>query len=154
MRTSLRRRQCCSIALIVSAVTGCGHPPHDLAFARESSVGDEIPRAMIDSLRGRVQTALDLVRLLRPTLLISRDSRVAPSRTTGPFADTPGVRVYVDELYMGDAQTLAFIPARSVVSIRRYSGATTPPRYSPRYGERLTSGVIVIITSASAAQRR
>lgn len=139
-------------AALASVACGCTSR-RPASPAPPSAISAEISRAQIDSVRDRVGTALELIRLVRPSMLVSRETHAVPLRSSGGTPrtdDALDVTVYVDELYVGNLEVLSSIPARSIVAIRRMSLATAPTRY----GQGLAAGTIVITTSAAPDRRR
>jgi hypothetical protein len=132
-----------SIALAtVLGPIGCATAP-----ARPASEGvkrrNDIEVAEIRSAPDRLLTAADLVRVLRPEMLTSRDR--TSSRTIG--AINP-IQVYVDGVPNGGHEALVSVPASAVVRLQRL----TPVEASSRYGGSHPGGVILVTTLSSLAR--
>jgi hypothetical protein len=98
----------------------------------------------IDAIRGRVDNGYDVVRLLRPFMLVVRDrSRLQVPTVLGPN-DSPGVRVYLDDVSVGGIEMLRNVPKDAIVRVQWLSAidATT------RYGGGHLAGVIAVTTGA------
>ena len=123
---------------------GCATAP---APARPASEGvkrrNDIEVAEIRSAPARLLTAADIVRVLRPEMLTSRDR--TSSRTIG--AINP-IQVYVDGVPNGGHEALVSVPASAVVRLQRL----TPVEASSRYGGSHPGGVILVTTISSLAR--
>jgi len=142
---------CATLVLSISMTAACGasrSTPRRPAHTSSPSGAMEIPRTELNLLREHVPSAYDLIRRLRPTMLISRDPSLSydPTRQLSP--DAPGVSLYVDGVHVGGLEILSSIPARSITSIRRISAATA----STQFGAGLSAGAIVITTEAPSAR--
>lgn len=146
MRTSVRLRQIALISVVASlaplACRASTRDPQPRSAKAAAPPPLEIPPAAIERARGRAKTALDLIRLLRPSMLTLRDARVTPPRSQVPFVEPSELSVYVDGLHVGGLRALTLVPARSVLTIHRLPAATA----GPQYGAALPGGVIVITT--------
>jgi len=130
-----------ALTMMVGAI-GCA-----TARARPSSEvrrRNDIEVAEIRSAPNRLLTAADIVRVLRPEMLTSRDR--TSSRTT--VGATNAIQVYVDGIPNGGYETLASVPASAVARLQRL----TPVEASSRYGGSHPGGVILVTTVASAAR--
>lgn len=102
----------------------------------------EISRAEIEAEMVRFSTTYDLIRVLRPGMLVTRDViRESRSPVTIPQAGR-GMRVYLDGVPHGGVETLTMIPASSVASVRWLSGVDA----TIRYGTGNAAGAIVVTT--------
>lgn len=133
------------LAVIVGtlAVPGCGASPPAMR-SRTGPERTEITLAEVRPVARRVTNAYDVVRTVRPWMLVVRDrSRLL---TAGPSTpnDTRGVRVYIDDISVGGVETLRTIPRDAIVFIQWFSAidATT------RYGDGHLAGVIAVTTGA------
>lgn len=131
------------VLLIAAALTlGCGGGAGTGASAttdtrRVRGPADVIPEAEIAA--GSYQTALEAVQNLRPGMLIPRG---VGSDATGVSAASIPIVVYMDDVRLGELQSMVNIPAGRVKEIRFLNArdATT------RYGTGHSSGVILVIT--------
>ena len=135
------------VGTVAVSMLGCTHGTTPVAKPGVASAGraSEIARPELDSLRSRYRNVYDLIRAVRPGMLISRELRaVTPSRDA-PRSEPSGVKVFVDDVYVGGVDVLAAIPIRSIVFVHRMTAtdATT------RYGSGMTGGVIAITTAAT-----
>lgn len=96
----------------------------------------------------RLQTAADIIRLLRPGMVVERDAAgayyVDATHTSRPHH----LVVYVDDVPVGGLDVLASIPAKAVFRIRRL----TPSEATTRYGTEVASDIIAITTYAASAR--
>lgn len=88
---------------------------------------------------GSYQTALEAVQNLRPNMLVPRG---VGSDESGLRAASVSIVVYMDDVRLGEAQSMVNIPASRVKEIRFVNArdATT------RYGTGHSSGVILVTT--------
>ena len=96
----------------------------------------------IDPIRGGVDNAYDVVRLLRPFMLVVRDgSQLQVPTRSGPN-DSRAVRVYIDDVSVGGIEMLHNVPKDAIVNVQWLSAidATT------RYGRGHMAGVIAVTT--------
>lgn len=98
---------------------------------------DVIPEAEIAA--GSYQTALEAVQNLRPAMLIPRG---VGADAAGVSATSIAIVVYMDDVRLGEVQSMVNIPASRVKEIRFLNArdATT------RYGTGHSSGVILVTT--------
>lgn len=97
---------------------------------------DEIQRAEILERAGNDETALDVIRRLRPAWLRARGQK----SLTDPNARFPVV--YIDEIRHGGLNTLHRIPASEILSMEFFGTADA----TTRWGTGHLSGVINIVT--------
>jgi hypothetical protein len=103
---------------------------------------DDVSRGEILTVLGRSSTAYDLVKVLRPTMLLRRTViGVEPTATLMP-KELPGVHIHIDDVRVGDINVLFTIPAQTVASIQWLSATEA----STRYGNGHTAGVISVTT--------
>jgi hypothetical protein len=132
-------------ALLSLIVAACVPPTHTTGATRSSRIPGEIRRAEIDAEAGRFATAYEIVRTLRPNMLVSRDFSARPKPTGQHWQATHGIKVYLDGVPYGGVGSLASIPANAVLEIHWLSAldATT------RYGTGHAAGVVAV-TSRTA----
>ena len=131
-------------ALVSLTVLGCLPPSAPARPARPGTNLHEISRAEVDAGHWSGGTAYDLIRALRPGMLIARGvstTLVARSGGSAPRT-TRGIKVYLDGVPVGGVETLTSIPATTVQDVRWLSAveATT------RYGTGNVDGAIVVRT--------
>ena len=129
-------------ALLSLTVAGCLPPSASAGTRRPGSTLHEIPRAEIDANSTRFATAYDIVRLLRPTMLVSHDVAPRPQATNTRWQARSGVKVYLDGMPYGTIESLATIPANTVLDVRWLS----PMDATTRYGTGNTGGAIQVTT--------
>ena len=144
MRFRTRAGLAASIALAtvlgpIACATAPARPASEAVKRR-----NDIEVAEIRSAPDRLLTAADIVRVLRPEMLTSRD-RTSSRTTVG--AINP-IQVYVDGVPNGGHETLVSVPASAVVRLQRL----TPVEASSRYGGSHPGGVILVTTVASLAR--
>jgi hypothetical protein len=127
------------------AAAACRHAPSSATpTPRRRSVGqrDDITRKDIQAVLDQSSTAYDIVKLLRPEMLLRRTvSGVEPTARQLPN-ELPGLHVHVDDVRVGTVDFLSTIPARAVASIQWLS----PSDASTKYGNGHTAGVIAVAT--------
>lgn len=133
-------------AFLSFAILGCAPPSASSRSTLVTRRQSEIPLAEIERDPTRFGTAYDIVRLLRPSMLVSRgvSTTRSQSRLSMRAADY-GIKVYLDGIRYGGVESLSMIPASMVFEIRWLSAieATT------RYGTGNVAGAIEI-TSRNA----
>jgi hypothetical protein len=131
-------------ALVSLTVLGCLPPSGPAHPARPGTNPDEISRAEVDAGDWPGGTAYDLIRALRPRMLIARGVSTRLVARPGGSAPlmTRGIKVYLDGVPVGGVETLTSIPATTVQDVRWLSAvdATT------RYGTGNADGAIVVRT--------
>lgn len=105
---------------------------------------DEITTAEIRGVLLRVSTAYDLVKLLRPRMLLQRPVSGVEPLPLLMANEMRGVHVHLDDTQVGSLELLSRISAREVVSIRWLE----PSEASTKYGNGHTAGVIAVLTEA------
>ena len=133
-------------ALLYLIVLGC-IPPSTTARSYPGKSPDEIPRVEIDAERAQYATAYDLVRALRPSMLHSRERAFERQSPTTLWQASHGIKLYLDGIAYGGLESLATIPAASVMDVRWLSAldATT------RFGTGNAAGAILV--SSRSARR-
>lgn len=142
MRTSSMARGALVAALAAAA---CHHAAANLggsAVPRSAGQRGDITRQNIQTVQEQASTAYDIVKLLRPEMLLRRTvTGVEPTAGFMPN-ELPGLHVHVDGSRVGAVDLLSTIPARAVASIRWLS----PADASIQYGNGHTAGVIAVTT--------
>jgi hypothetical protein len=133
-------------ALIVAlAAAACRHTPTSMEPARTTRLAgqrDDITRQDIQAVLQQSSTAYDIVKLLRPEMLLRRTvTGVEPVARLLPN-ELPGLHVHVDDVRVGGVDLLSTIPAGAVASVRWLS----PSGASTKYGNGHTAGVIAVTT--------
>ena len=125
---------------MLTVVVGCAPPSTHYGTGRATRDPSEIPSTEIESQRTRFATAYDIVRALRPNMLVSHDVSRGPQPRMGVWQSRHGIKVYLDGLPYGGLEALAMIPATSVSAMRWLSAvdATTV------YGTGNTAGAILV----------
>jgi hypothetical protein len=145
----MRARILRSVLSVILAVTVGGCASHARRGSATTALSLERVNAILmpelDSLRARYRNPYELIRAVRPGMLISRDFRPPVSRPDATRSEPIGVKVFVDDVYLGGIETLTTIPLRSIVFIQRM----TPADATIRYGSGMTGGVIAITTLAT-----
>jgi hypothetical protein len=109
---------------------------------------NEIPWVEIEPNLWRLTTAGDIVRALRPSMLVPRDAGALHQVANPGTVDGRGIDVYVDDLWIGGREILEQIPALDVLNVRRLSSSEA----TLRYGTGHPNGVIVVTTHRNAAR--
>lgn len=126
----------------VGCLGSAGAPPRSELVRQRDDIGlSEIQAAAM-----RVSTGLDLVRSLRPEMLVVRNQaslRTAEQRLRS-------IEVYIDESPHVGLETLAAIPARDIARVQRL----TPVAAGAKYGGSHPDGVIVVTTLLKASASR
>jgi hypothetical protein len=132
-------------ALVVAlAAVACRHTPAHAGSPATRSAGQrsEITQEDIRMVQQQASTAYDIVKLLRPRMLLRRTvTGVEPTARQLPN-EVPGLHVHVDDIRVGTVDFLSTIPARVVASIQWLS----PSEASTKYGNGHTAGVIAVTT--------
>jgi hypothetical protein len=102
----------------------------------------DITQPEIQTVLGRSSTAYDIVKFLRPEMLLRRTVTGVEPTPAMMAKELPGVHVHVDDVRVGNFDILSTIPARAVTSIRWLSATDA----STRFGNGHTAGVIVVTT--------
>jgi hypothetical protein len=126
----------------ILAIGACGGGAGTGASATTESRRTRGPADLITETEvstGSYQTALEVVQNLRPGMLIPRG---VGSDASGLSATSIAIIVYMDDVRLGEVQSLVNIPASRVKEIRFLNArdATT------RYGTGHSSGVILVTT--------
>lgn len=125
---------------VVGCATPSGTRPHRSDPSARSI--DEITLEEIKSVLPRTSSAADIIRTVRPGLVMPRYPVVARSANGDAMLRANMIQVYVDNVPYGGVETLALIPAASVRSVRRL----TPLDAVTRFGGSHLNGVIVVTT--------
>jgi hypothetical protein len=97
----------------------------------------------VDAIRGRVDNAFDVVRLLRPSMLVARGSRPSPgSRLSVMPNDQHQIHVYLDRVAVGGIEMLQRVPKEAIVRVEWLSSIDA----TIRYGAGHMAGVIDVTT--------
>jgi hypothetical protein len=97
----------------------------------------------IVSSGGNMESALDIVERLRPTMMRPRASTFGAVRSDGTQGgESIPVVAFVDEIRLGDVTNLRSVPAAQVLEIRYISATDATQRWGTGY----SSGVIQVIT--------
>jgi hypothetical protein len=132
-------------ALVPLIVLGC-MPPSTTAgtTTRSAKTYTEIQSAEIDARAVEFRTAYDIVHTLRPSMLVSRERAVERQSPATLWQARRGIKVYLDGIAYGGVESLATIPASTVLEVRWLSAldATT------RFGTGNIAGAI-LVTSLS-----
>jgi hypothetical protein len=134
-------------AIVCLGALGCVRavalPTSDLVVRR-----NDIGQAEIQSVLQNLATAHDIVRSLRPEMLVARDA--APiQRGVSAERGARAVEVYVDDFPHGGLETLAAIPARAVARIQRI----TPVEAASRFGGTHPGGIVIVTTVTNRVRR-
>lgn len=103
---------------------------------------DEITRQEIQTVLSQSASAYDVVKRLRPEMLLRRSVTGVEPTPAMMAKELPGVHVHVDDVRVGSFDLLSTIPATAVSSIRWLSATEA----STRYGNGHTAGVIAVTT--------
>ena len=120
-----------------------------LGPSRGQSV-NELRLAEMRPVLWRMGTAADLVRTLRPGMLIPRDASAVNAVSARRWADERAVHVYVDGVLLGGIDVLDRVPAHAVLHVRHL----TPTEAMTHFGSGNSSGVIAVTTYANHPVRR
>ena len=104
---------------------------------------DEISQAEIDSVASQYKNAYELIRGLRPHMLQPRGFAAATAPGPGGRTAPGGVRVFVDNVFVGGIEMLSTIPVPSIALVRHLSASDA----TIRYGSGMEGGAIVIMLS-------
>ena len=109
-----------------------------------------VPGVLAGPDPAQMETAADLVRTLRPGMLIARDAGDVNASSARRWPDERAVHVYVDGVLLGGIDALDRIPARAVLHVRHL----TPLEAMTHFGSGNSSGVIAVTTYADHPVRR
>ena len=124
--------------------------PANSPLAEPTERAREISLAEIDSVRRRVYSTYDVIKSLRPGMLVPRDSRARVNSASPAMSETSGIRVYVDDVRVGGVDALSTLPAIAVEHIRWLS----PTDAVARYGGGHPSGAIAVTSRRSSPRSR
>ena len=116
------------VMLSLVALAG-GAPLHGQHRRNKIITAEEIERE-----KANINTAYDAVETLRPRWLELHEVSRIPGRATEPLKATP-VRVYLNDVNMGEVDYLKTIPAERVLEMRMLSANETASRYGPTDGQ-------------------
>jgi hypothetical protein len=139
MRSSPIVRDAFVVALSALACHSISEAP---APSRHSGQKDAITQAEIRTVLSRSSTAYDIVRQLRPAMLLRRTVTGVEPTPSMMAQELPGVHVHVDDVRVGTFDMLSTIPAAAVASIQWLSATDA----STRFGNGHSAGVIVVTT--------
>ena len=139
------------LAAVLLTAAACGPSMQAAGTAPIKQSSSEISKAEVDSyLSSQSGTAFDMIRHLRPGMLVPRDARTrremvktSSSRVSMsgvPASGARGIRVYLDQVLLGGIETLGTIPANSIRSVRWLS----PIDATTFYGTDHADGVIEV----------
>lgn len=132
-------------ALVVALAAACRHPSEsDVPTPVYASHGqrDEITKKEIQTVLSQASSAYDIVKVLRPTMLLRRAVTGVEPTPVLMANELPGVHVHVDDSHVGPIDLLSTIPADVVTSIHWLSASEA----STKYGNGHTAGVIAVVT--------
>lgn len=128
-----RQSRLCFAAIVIGLSACAQSPPVDSTAKLKSSpniiTADEIQKA-------NVQTALDAVQKLRPTMLRRPSATSTNAQASGELV------VYVDNQRYGPVENLRAIAASSVQALRYYG----PSESQMKWGSNHPGGVIEVLT--------
>jgi len=133
------------VAFVALAGAACRHnavttPPRPAS--RSAGQRDEVTRQDIEPLLSEASSAYDIVKLLRPTMLLHRTVTGVEPTAILMANELRGLHVHIDDSRVGPVDILRSIPAQAVSSIRWLS----PSEASTKYGNGHTTGVIAVAT--------
>jgi hypothetical protein len=96
----------------------------------------------VDAIRGRVANAYDVVRLLRPYMLVARGSGRSPGSTLSMPNDPYEIHVYLDRVAVGGLEMLQHVPKEAIIRVEWLSSIDA----TIRYGTGHMAGVIDVTT--------
>ena len=130
-------------ALVVAlAALGCRSPSEAPTPSRHPGQKDAITRGEIQTVLSRSSSAYDIIKQLRPGMLLPRTVTGVEPTASMMAKELPGVHVHVDDVRVGTFDILSTIPAAAVASIQWLSATDA----STRFGNGHTAGVIVVTT--------
>ena len=132
-------------ALVVALAAACRHasePSAPMPLTPSHGQRDEITKKEIQTALSQASTAYDIVKLLRPTMLLRRAVTGVEPTPVLMANELPGVHVHVDDSHVGPIELLYSIPAQVVTSVRWLPASEA----STKYGNGHTAGVIAVVT--------
>ena len=133
------------LAALAAACRHASEPEHQAGLTPSHGQRDEITAAEIRGVLLRTSTAYDLVKLLRPRMLLQRPVNGIEPVPILMANELRGVHVHLDDTQVGSMDLLSRISAQEVISIRWLS----PPEASTKYGNGHTAGVIAVLTQTA-----
>lgn len=109
---------------------------------RSAGQRDEITRKDVEPLLAEASSAYDIVKVLRPAMLLNRTVTGVEQTARVAANELTGLHVHIDDSRVGPVESLRTIPAQAVSSIRWLS----PSDASTTYGNGHASGVIAVAT--------
>src|SRR5215471_9129597 len=100
--------------LLSLAVLGCVPASGPAGIGRDRMDMNQISRAELEPQLGRLGTAFDIIRALRPNMLDSRDVAVRGQSRSSVWQASSGIKVYLDGIAYEGFGSLATIPAATV----------------------------------------
>ena len=140
--TRNRRRVLRVGALLSLAVLGCVPPSGPTGIGGYRMNKNLISEAEIESQLGRFATAYDIIRALRPNMLISRGVVARSQSRSSVYQAISEIKIYLDGTPYEGVGSLATIPAATVQEVRWLS----PMDATTRYGTGNTAGAIEVTT--------
>ena len=127
-------------ALVCVVIGGCLPPSPSGRVSNPTRASTHVSRAEIEANGDRFATAYEIVRSLRPAMLVARDRALNVQSTSTARQARPGIQVYLDGVPFGGVEWLTFIPASTVLDVTWLSAldATT------RYGTGHSAGAILV----------
>ena len=133
------------VALVTFAAAACQQPSvatPPRPATRSAGQRGEITQTDIEPLLSEASSAYDIVKVLRPAMLLNRTVTGVEQKARVVANELPGLHVHIDDSRVGPVEMLRTIPAQAVSSIRWLS----PSDASTTYGNGHTSGVIAVAT--------
>jgi hypothetical protein len=127
------------LLLLLSAVMLA--PSALAAQAKPKSSSTLITEDEIEHARPNVGNAFDVVQLLRPRWLRTREMIQLPSASGGTDAQMAQIHVYIDDRDKGDVEFLKTIPAELIYSLKFMSMTEVGARFGPSSGP----GIVVTL---------
>ena len=129
-------------AALAAACRPASELEHPATLTASRGPRDEITTTEIRTVLVRASTAYDVVKLLRPRMLLQRPLNGMEPTPLLMANELPGVHVHLDDTQVGNLDLLSRISAQEVFSIRWLG----PPEASTKYGNGHTAGVIAVLT--------
>lgn len=142
----MTRRIPAMVAMLLLAACASGGASGSTAAPAATARGRSDLITADEIARGNFQTALDVVEILRPSMLRSRASSLSsassPTSTGNNVATSVNVVVFLDEVRLGEPSSLRSIPAQTIREVRYISARDATTRWGTGYG----SGAIQVIS--------
>ena len=140
--TRNRRRVLRVGALLSLTVLGCVAPSGPTGVGGYRMNMNQISETEIESQLGRFATAYDIIRALRPNMLISRGVVATGQSRSSGYQGISEITIYLDGTAYEGVGSLATIPAATVQEVHWLS----PMDATTRYGTGNTAGAIEVTT--------